>query len=216
MPSLPAAPIARREFLAGAAALLASACGVMAQIRGTEHVLSAPPSEAWRAVLSALITSILPFEHARFPALDAAALEQTLLQLFPIGQEPGLVDVPVALVLFDDCGLFETPLAPFIADERQSLRASHVTSFELDASVQRAAASDRRAFHRYARQFGNARFIDQPVAAQRAYLALWAGSELIARRRVYRGWKSLVTISAYSTEPFWHAIGYDGPLLPQG
>jgi hypothetical protein len=216
MPSLPAVPIARREFLAGAAALLASACGVMAQIRGTERVLSAPPSEAWRPVLRALITSILPFEHARFPALDATSLEQQLLLLFPIGQEPGLVDVPVALMLFDDCALFEAPLAPFIADERQSLRASHVSSSELDAFLQRAATSDRRVFHCYSRQFGDARFVDQPLGAQRAYLALWAGSELIARRRVYRGWKSLVTISAYSTEPFWHAIGYDGPLLPQG
>jgi hypothetical protein len=208
--------VGRREFVAGSAALLVSACGVMTQIRGSDRALSMPPPETWRPVLRALLTGILPFEHVRFPAIDVLALEAQLLSMFPIDQAPEFADVPVALMLFDDCALFGTPLAPFIADERRSLLANRVASSELPAAIERACDSDRRAFHAYLQRFGDAHFVDQTLEARRAYLVLWSGSELSARRRVYRGWKSLATISAYSTAAFWAAIGYDGPLLEHG
>jgi hypothetical protein len=209
-------PISRRDFVAGAAALLTSACGIMGQIRGSERVMSAPTREDWQPVLNALITSILPFEHAQFPAVDSHAIEQQLLQLFPIEHDPEFVDVPLALVIFDDCGLFETPLAPMIADERRSLHASKLSSSELAAATERASDADRHAFHEYVRRHGEGRFVTHDINARRAYLMLWAHSALIARRRLYRAWKSLVMISAYSTTPFWQAIGYDGPLLAKG
>jgi hypothetical protein len=124
--------------------------------------------------------------------------------------------VPLALVLFDDCGLFETPLAPLIADERRNLLESKLASSEVAAATQRASDADRRAFHDYLRRHGEGRFVTHDITARRAYLALWAQSGLIARRPLYRAWKSLVMISAYSTTPFWQAIGYDGPLLAKG
>jgi hypothetical protein len=197
------AAIARREFMLGAGAGLLSACSFMRQIESTEHVLATPPRAAYRPVLGALITSILPFEHPRFPAvLTPSQLEGVLLELFPLGADPELADVPPALMLFDDCPLFDATFPPFVDAQREA--GEDETS---------AAEHDRVAFAAYRARFGDQRFALQSLSARRAYLVLWSQSGWIARRRIYRGYKALVTISAYSTRAMWETIGYDGPWL---
>jgi hypothetical protein len=197
------AAIARREFMLGAGAGLLSACSLMRQIQSSEHVLATPPRAAYRPVLGAWVTSVLPFEHPKFPAaLTPSELERVLLELFPLDDDRELADVPPALMLFDDCRLFDTPFAPFVHEQR-----------EHGAAETSATEHDRAAFAAYRARFGDQRFALQSLAARRAYLELWSQSGWIARRRVYRGYKALVMISAYSTRALWQTIGYDGPWL---
>jgi hypothetical protein len=59
-------------------------------------------------------------------------------------------------------------------------------------------------------------FSELPVGAQRAYLAMWMRSSFIVRRQFARSAKSMVTITAYSMDALWRAIGYRGPLLEEG
>lgn len=203
--------IARREFMWGAGATLLAACGVMRQVHNTEILSSAPRTAALRTVLGALITSVLPLEHPQFPKLQAAELEATLLELFPIDRDPELATVRSAVMLFDDCAAFPEPPAPFLRDQRENDRSADPA-----VAAQRAVAHDRAAFERYARAHGGEHFAQQSLAARRAYLELWGQSALATRRRMYRGFRAWVLISAYSRRELWQVIGYDGPLLERG
>ena len=51
-------------------------------------------------------------------------------------------------------------------------------------------------------------FAAAPLAARRAYLRLWARSEMPALRRFYVRVKSLVLIAAYSLPTLRRAVGY--------
>ncbi len=53
-------------------------------------------------------------------------------------------------------------------------------------------------------------FAAAPLAARRAYLRLWARSDMPALRRFYVRVKSLVLIAAYSLPALRRAVGYDG------
>lgn len=194
--------IARREFMWGAGATLIAACGVMRQVHNTEILSTAPRTAALHSVLHALVTSVLPFEHPQFPKLTAADLETTLLELFPLDRDPELANVRTAVMLFDDCAAFPAPPAPFLQDQRENT-----------GDERRAVAHDRTAFERYAAAYGTGHFAEQSIAARRAYLALWGQSAIDTRRRIYRGFRAWVLISAYSRRELWQAIGYDGPLL---
>lgn len=57
------------------------------------------------------------------------------------------------------------------------------------------------------------RFTELPLDARRAYLRMWGASGFITKRQFARSVKSLVMITAYSTEGLWRAIGYEGPLV---
>ena len=53
-------------------------------------------------------------------------------------------------------------------------------------------------------------FAAAPLAARRAYLRLWARSDMPALRRFHVRVKSLVLIAAYSLPALRRAVGYDG------
>jgi len=53
-------------------------------------------------------------------------------------------------------------------------------------------------------------FSAAPLAARRAYLGLWARSDVADRRRFYARVKSMVLIAAYALPALRRAIGYDG------
>ena len=57
---------------------------------------------------------------------------------------------------------------------------------------------------------GGAGFAAAPLAARRAYLRLWARSDMPALRRFYVRVKSLVLIAATSLPALRRAVGYDG------
>ena len=57
---------------------------------------------------------------------------------------------------------------------------------------------------------GGAGFAAAPLTARRAYLRLWARSDMPALRRFYVRMKSLVLIAAYSLPALRRAVGYDG------
>jgi hypothetical protein len=190
------AALRRREFMLGAGASLLAACGVMREIHGTETLMAAPRDAEVRAVVSALIPTVLPFEHPRFPALPASELERALFDMFPIDTDPNLADVRSALMLFENCALYDSPPAPFREGEDDT-----------------ALARDHAQFTRYANRYGTAHFTQQAVPARRAYFKLWGDSALAVRRRLYGGFRAWVMISAYSRPALWAVIGYDGPLL---
>jgi hypothetical protein len=212
----PVESLARREFVLAGGGLFLEACHTLAGARATHALIQTPHPDAWQPVLRSLITTVLPFEDPAFPRVSEDAIFDELERLFPIATAPAFQALPKALMLFDDCALFETPPPPFLDDERGDLAQSRVPAAEIDAAVERAERHDGDAWRAHAGRFGGARFTAQPLAARRAYLTLWSQSELVTRRRFYRGVKSLVAITAYSTRPFWDAVGYEGPLLKRG
>ena len=202
-------------MLAGGAVFL-SACGIMSQVQTTRHFIDRPLPDAWHAVLRGLIGTVLPFEHPLFPSVTVDDLLGDLQRLFRVDDDEDFAMLPRAVMLFDDSPLFEAPPALFVDDERRDLVQSRVPMVEIDGAIERRRQRDRASWVDYSGRHGPARFVDQSPPARRAYLSLWAGSEFITRRRFYRGVKALVTITAYSTDPFWKAVGYEGPLLGRG
>ncbi len=200
MPIAQSAGPSRRAFMLGAGGVLLAACGVMRQVQSTEVLIAAPPEAAWRPVLRGLIPAVLAFDDPDFPALQLGALEDALLAMFPIHEDPELADVRSMFMLFDACRLFDPPPAPFLVDAVDSGAVEH----------------ERRAYAGFADRFGSARFIEQPLPGRRAYLALWGQSALPVRRRIYRGFRGWVLVSAYAQPELWTTIGYDGPLLERG
>ena len=206
----------RREFLLGVAGSLLSACRVMAQIEGTRSLLTVPVASEWLGVLGALVPTILPFEHPRFPAVGREDVEAELRRLFAIDDDPDFATLPRALLLFDDVPAFESPPAPIVDDQVRDLAERGRRGESTGIGIDEALARDRAEWASYESRYGRARFVDQSIEARRAYLSLWSASELLTRRRFYRGAKSLVCITAYSLRPFWEAVGYEGPLLGRG
>jgi hypothetical protein len=208
--------LARRDFILGSGAAFLAACQVMSQVRATDGLIGAPHPDEWHPVLRSLIVTVLPFEHPSFPRVSADDLSDRLRELFGIEEDEDFASFPKALMLFEDCPLFETPAAPFVEDERRDLSMSRVAEGDIDRAVVRAKSRERAAWAAHSARFGQPRFLVQSLDARRAYLALWAESEFITCRRFYRGVKALVMITAYSTQPFWDAVGYDGPLHRHG
>ena len=58
-----------------------------------------------------------------------------------------------------------------------------------------------------------ATFAEMSAGHREAYVALWARSAFVTKRRFYRTSKALICMTAYSMDAFWDAIGYDGPLV---
>jgi hypothetical protein len=116
-------------------------------------------------------------------------------------------------MLFDDVAAFEAPPAPFVADQRMDLRRSRVPNDAIGNAMAQALLRDYEAWKAYTHEYGTARFIAQSMDGARDYLELWAASEMITRRRFYRGVKALTCVTAYSMRLFWDTVGYEGPLL---
>jgi hypothetical protein len=157
----------------------------------------------------------MPFEHEAFPKVSIASMQHELLRLFPLASDPRYEHVPTALVIFDDVAAFDAPLAPFVEDERVDLALSRIEGDQAQRAIDLAVEKDRVTYAAFHARFGSQRFTQQSLEGALAYLTLWGQSALISRRRVYRGFKSMVAISAYSQVPFWNAVGYEGPLLPR-
>src|SRR5690349_2839852 len=152
----PVETLARREFVLAGGALFLEACHTLAGARGTHELIQTPHPDAWEPVLRSLITTVLPFEDPAFPRVSEDAIFDELERLFPIATDPAWKALPKALMLFDDCALYETAPPPFLDDERADLAQSRVPAAEVDAAVERAELHDRLVWRAHAERFGGA------------------------------------------------------------
>jgi hypothetical protein len=210
--------LSRRGFLAsaGALALCLTSCRAWTpNTRAAYALVTDPPAAAYRPVLTGIVRAVLPFEHPQFPAVSPRDIEDRLLRLFPVDRESRFLTLQRGLAMFDQVDLFPHAFAPIIAaedvdaDERSESRGDPI------------ALGERADEQRYAAFLTAWRperlvFSEMPVEAQRAYLAMWMRSSFIVRRQFARSAKSMVTITAYSMDALWRAIGYRGPLLEEG
>jgi len=200
----------RRDFVASCGALVLALSGCQALLSRTRLAslaLADPHPDDYEPVLGALIATILPFDHPRFPPISAAEVQERLLALFPLGDERYLV-LQKGLMVFDDTGLFPVLEPPMVAEARALQGAN-------DAAIAACAAQDRRRYVEWRRAFpsGATSFIALQPPARTGYFRLWGQSGFNSKALFYSSAKRLVMIAAYSMRDFWRAIGYAGPLL---
>lgn len=209
------ASVSRRAFLACCSALALSAAGcagVSTRTRAAYVLASDPPLAEYEPILDALVGAFLPCERPDFP-VTARQVRARLLTLFSLERDPRFLDLQKAIVYFDQTDLFAEPLVP--RDAELIVCGAAADSADAGAIVRGAHARDAAAYAALAITPDRARFVALPLDRQRAYLNLWRGSAYSLRRQFHASARSLVMISAYSTEAMWPVIGYGGPLLPR-
>jgi hypothetical protein len=207
---------ARRDFLLAGGLFFLSACRMMAEVRSTDRLIETPHPDAWHPILRGIIITVLPFEHPDFPSISVDEVFAELFRLFRIEDDEDFAALPKGLTLFNDCSLFERPPAPFLDDERRDLALGRMRDADVGAAIACSVRGDQAAWSTFRERYGSLSFLEQALAGRRAYVSLWGASQLITRRRFYRGMKALVNITAYSMPPFWHTVGYEGPLIERG
>jgi hypothetical protein len=198
----------RREFLSSCGALLVALSGL--PLPSLLEPSDEHPDD-FEPVLCAVIETILPFDHPRFPRVSAPEIQTNLLALFPLGDE-SYAAVRKALLVFDDLDLFPLLHPPLGAEERAHYGATN-------ADVAAHARWDERRFAEFqgAASSSHAPRFTALEPPQRAnYLRLWGQSAFNSKQRFYYSLKSLVMVTAYSRADLWHAIEYAGPLLERG
>ncbi len=188
----------RRDFVASCGALVLALSGcqsLLSRTRLAHLALADPHPDDYEPVLGALIATILPFDHPRFPRVSAAEVQERLLALFPLGDEQYLV-LQKGLMVFDRLDLFPVLQTPMVADAA-------------------TAAQDRGGYLGWRRAFPSdaTSFTALQPPARTAYFRLWGQSGFNSKALFYTSAKRLVMITAYSMRDFWRAIGYAGPLL---
>lgn len=204
---------ARRDFLKSAAAFAAAgvltSCGVFRNARESALLASLPHRDDYLPVLRALFETLLPFKHPRFAKLTRAQVEARLLEYFPLGDASEYAGLRRALVYFNDVSLAPHSAAPIVDAERDYLVLRGVE--QPRAHVKARVEKDRRTAE--AASYSASIFTELSPDERARYLSTWSTSALIVKRRFYRSIKSLVMISAFSLEPSWRVMGYEGPLL---
>jgi hypothetical protein len=173
-----------------------------------------PPLEAYRPVLDALVTAVLPSERAEFPVTPSEVATR-LLTLYQLESDSRFLTVQKMLLYFEQTDLFPYAL-PLIGQERLAIDAQE-HRLDLDALLKGKEALEWSRYSDFTAHDTTAerRFSALTLQRQREYLNLWNRSEFLARRQFYFSVRALVMIAAYSMDEVWAAIGYDGPVLPQ-
>jgi hypothetical protein len=213
--------VSRRVVLEAAPLLMASLIRCTSALgpraRFAEAFVVDPEWTAYRPILRAVITAVLPFEVAGFPGIRPEDVEERLARLFPIEKESQFLGLQRTIVLFDQIDLFPMFSGP-LAQEESKARDLLARGGDIKRIVREIVDADQRAFAAYARDRGvvrSARFRDLPLDARRSYLALWHDSASIVKRSFYSSLRSLVLVTTYSMDASWPAIGYAGPLVPR-
>src|SRR5207237_10737755 len=110
----------RRDFIASCGALMLALSGcqsVLSRTRLASLELNDPRPDDYEPVLRALIETILPFDHPRFPRISAGEVQKRLLALLPIGEERYLL-LHTGVLVFDEVDLFPTLVTPLVAVDR--------------------------------------------------------------------------------------------------
>jgi len=209
----------RRDFLALCSVLgasLASCAAVGPRARFAAAFVEDPDLAAFRPIVRALITAILPLEDPAFP-VGEAEIEAHLLKLFPLDNEKQFLALQKTLVLFDALELFEIVSGPLIEEERKALDCPlRLSQPAFEAEVSEKRRRDAEAYRAFVKAFAvpsGARFVDLPLDARRQVLALWGGSEFVVKREFRGAIRALVLTSTYSMDRMWPSIGYPGPLI---
>jgi len=200
----------RREFLASCGALVLALSGcqsVLSRTRLASLELDDPHPDDYEPVLRALIETVLPFDHPRFPQISAATIQERFLALFPLEAEQRYLVLQKGLMVFDQLDLFPLLQATIVADGR-ALEAT-------DALIAQAEAQDQHLYDEFRRErpSDSGAFTALSLPARSAYLRLWGQSAFNAKQLFYHSVKRLIMLTAYSSRDFWHVIGYAGPLL---
>lgn len=215
--------LSRRLFL-GSCSVLALALGACRSVGPragfAARMITDPADREYRPVLSGLMRALLPFEDPRFPA-TFERIERRLLDLFPIDDGAQFLALQRGLTFFDEVTLFPHLLGPLVRRERQvRSREGDVADPAVAWGERRAAlgAEEERLYRRFRASIDGSprRFTELPLDQQRAYVRMWSASVFTTKRQFARSAKSIVMITAYSTEELWQAIGYGGPVLEEG
>ncbi|MBV8171955.1 MAG: hypothetical protein JO219_08500 [Candidatus Eremiobacteraeota bacterium] len=179
--------------------------GQIAQAAPTE------PTAATNGAFIALVKAILPFDDPRFAALSPAAVSTRANALFGIAQDAAISG---NLAVFDELALFASPPGALTSAELV-LYPAPTGDRSQPATVEARIAADAKSYQVLSARWNPAQptFSSLPLQEQRAYVMLWARSDLGVRRRFYRAMKSLIMAAAYSMDEAWSVIGYAGPLL---
>src|SRR5271166_1814392 len=208
----------RREFVV--AGSLAAATPALQWLRGggmlwnidsrTIALATGSAIDTAETVFEAIVRAVLPSDDPRFTTISPTTVADRADHLFALDQDTA---VQQNLVLFDDLTEFSSP-PPAIALGEPVLFPPSDAERSASTAVAARIARDAAAYQAAATWGGQSvLFTDLTLAGQRAYLMLWARSELGLRRRFYRSMKTLVMAATYSMDEVWPLIGYAGPLL---
>jgi hypothetical protein len=206
-------PVTRRAFLACCASLAAAGgCGSLGDRMRSAYVFAHDPApDAYRPVFRGLIRTFLPFEHPDFP-LTPDTVEYRLLDLFHFEDDQRYLQLQQTLLFFDDLDLFGFPLV--LTESERVARDITARGLDDDQVLAGARQVDAALARSLAAEAPPARrFVDLPLDGQRAYVALWARSGFLVKRRFHAAARALIMISAYSLDAMWPAIGYEGPRI---
>lgn len=201
----------RREFLGSCASLLVALSGYPSLLTRTplaQLPLNDQHPDGYEPVLRAIVETILPFDHPRFPRVSATEIETNLLALFPLGDQ-SYAPVRKGLMLFEELDLFPLLQPPVAAEERALQGAT-------DAEIAERAKWDERLYAEWRRAGPSdhaTRFTALGPSLRAGYLRLWGQSAFNGKQRFYHSLKSLVMVTAYSRADLWRSIGYAGPLV---
>jgi hypothetical protein len=185
--------------------------GLAPRTRLAYILINDPPVEAYRPVLDALVAAVLPCERAEFP-VTAHDVGTRLLTIFDLETDPRFLAVQKMLLYFDETDLFPHRL-PLMAGERVAMDARE-RGLDVTAILEQKEAADWRLHASFALEDdAGRRFTALPLERRREYLDLWNRSEFLMSREFYASIRALVMIAAYSMDPVWAAIGYDGPFV---
>ena len=210
--------LTRRAFVGtapfAAAALVGCARSVYGPARFAEAFVIDPSWTAYRPILHAVITTLLPLDDPAFPKIPAESIERRLITLFPLEQEQKFLGLQRTIVLFDEINLFTAFSGPLLAEE---MKARDVARRKGDwrSIAQEIREQDSEAFRRFAAEGVAGRFTDLAPQRRTQYLALWRESASVVKRQFHSSLKALVMITTFSMDEVWSAIGYAGPLLPR-
>jgi hypothetical protein len=207
----------RRAFVAAVpvavAALVRCARTVYGPTRFAEAFVIDPAWTAYRPILHAFITTLLPLEDPAFPKITAQSIEQRLIRLFPLEREQKFLGLQRTIVLFDELDLFTMFSGPLLAEEMKARDVVH-RGGQAQSLARQIREQDEEAFRTFTSAArGATRFTNLAPEFRADYLELWRDSASIIKRQFFSAMKALVMVTTYSIDEGWLAIGYAGPLI---
>jgi hypothetical protein len=176
-----------------------------------------PPPESYLPVLQALVRTVLPFDHPRFPPVSPEAINQRLLKIFPFRpDDEKALTLRRALMIFNEVHLFPAAPPALLAQELNALGIDDRHSSAWSESVGTLRSADEGIYARFSdgtQATPPEHFVDLTPDGRVRYYRLWSQSLFSVKRHFYRSSKTLILVTAWSMDEMWNSIGYAGPLV---